>query len=520
MSSTITLPTKKVVHAITVFGSTAEELGIDVSNGKSKLKLEEISKDFIQVLISSGGLTSGQILKLMRFSSGSRSSTLEQNIKNTKELYLALMLFVSKNNNDFSFMYRFAGRFYPVTFNVQELSTPMGHIVFGNTAYLICDQAQQITWSWSQDSFVGQDGQPIQPTLRELLKEQGIEELTQHCIDEFKKNTLLAKKMLKRSKTLHDVTSDVLVPSNLFWKSCLEKIAFGSKRSPRKVIIETELESDTRHDPYYDDSIVSLPFVRAFSLDLKKYVYINVDSIKEHEFDSSAKKKLVLRPEMQAILDEVFRIDSDDIFGDMFGGRHGGMIILANGASGVGKTLTAEVYSEHTKRPLYVLEMGELGTSLDHVEQNLTRIFLRAKRWNAILLFDECDIFLSKRGDDLDRNAIVGVFLRLLDHYDGAMFLTTNRASVIDDAFKSRITLKLDYPNLDSTARRTIWKNLFEAAHLFYDDTEEFWDGIDSKELNGRQIRNIVRLLKIMCGSHDTTLTNKGVKELFQFNTN
>lgn len=160
-------------------------------------------------------------------------------------------------------------------------------------------------------------------------------------------------------------------------------------------------------------------------------------------------------------------------------------------------TLTAEVFAEQTKRPLYVLEMGELGVQLDKVEESLQLIFARAARWSTVLLFDEVDIFLSKRTEaDLERNAIVGVFLRLLDQYKGMLFLTTNRADAIDPAFSSRITLRLDYPNLDEVARERIWNSMLISAGLTLSLGEGSLKEIAAYKLNGRQIRNVVRLLK------------------------
>src|SRR5439155_25027507 len=136
------------------------------------------------------------------------------------------------------------------------------------------------------------------------------------------------------------------------------------------------------------------------------------------------------------------------------------------GRPGVGKTLTAEVYAETTERPLYVLELGELGTNVQQLEENLSRVFDRVARWNAVLQFDECEIFLAERGEDLERSAIVGSFLRLLDYYQGILFLTTNRAEVPDHAVRSRVMLKLDYPDLDHAARTVIWKTMLDSAGL------------------------------------------------------
>jgi len=200
-------------------------------------------------------------------------------------------------------------------------------------------------------------------------------------------------------------------------------------------------------------------------------------------------------------------------FGDLLKGKHGGVVVLACGQPGVGKTLTAEIYAETTQRPLYVLELGELGTTAAAVETGLQTVFARVMRWNAVLQFDECEIFLSKRGTDLERSAIVGIFLRLLDYYRGLLFLTTNRPEVLDDAILSRVMLKLDYPHLDPTTRAKIWQSMFSVAKLTLEGIS--FDALAQLDLNGRQIRNLTRLAKILYPH--SILTPEGIQEVLYF---
>ena len=46
----------------------------------------------------------------------------------------------------------------------------------------------------------------------------------------------------------------------------------------------------------------------------------------------------------------------------------------------------------------------------------------------VVVLLDEADVFLEERDmKDLKRNALVSVFLRALEYYDGILILTSNR---------------------------------------------------------------------------------------------
>src|SRR5262249_14373449 len=230
----------------------------------------------------------------------------------------------------------------------------------------------------------------------------------------------------------------------------------------------------------------------------------DIDDVAEYEFDVDAMSRLHLPGGMLSVLDRVFSTPVEGLFGDLVRGKHGGVVILASGKPGVGKTLTAEVYAEGTRRPLYVLELGELGTSVAKVEENLQRVFTRVAAWKAVLQLDECEIFLAQRGDDLERSAIVGSFLRLLDYYQGILFLTTNRPEVLDPAVLSRVMLKLHYPDLDQPARAAIWTLMLDAAGLKLTDGGA--TDLAHAELNGRQIRNLTRLAKILHAEGRVTL--------------
>ncbi|KAK3368858.1 hypothetical protein B0T24DRAFT_533110, partial [Lasiosphaeria ovina] len=145
------------------------------------------------------------------------------------------------------------------------------------------------------------------------------------------------------------------------------------------------------------------------------------------------------------------------------GDRGRGLILLLHGAPGTGKTLSAECAAASSKRPLFQITSGDLGTTAQEVEANLERNFHLAQTWGCVLLLDEADVFLAQRErKDLTRNGLVSVFLRILEYYTGLLFLTTNRVGDFDEAFTSRIHVSLYYPQLDRDATLTIWRNNIE----------------------------------------------------------
>lgn len=53
---------------------------------------------------------------------------------------------------------------------------------------------------------------------------------------------------------------------------------------------------------------------------------------------------------------------------------------------------------------------------------------------------------------------MVSVFLRLLEYFQGIVFLTTNRVVHFDEAFRSRIHVGLRYGGLELKAKKEVWR--------------------------------------------------------------
>jgi hypothetical protein len=393
------------------------------------------------------------------------------------------------------------GRWYPVIMHVQFLKNEkhLSKTVMLYAQLSICEIIYCVTHIIHPEYFLDDTGHRRERSIIDVLNQLGLRKL-QTTPTEFNLKLLRAERMSRETGQVVMISGPVIKPASYAWWSKMEPQALGTPEFPRKAVVEPELEVNENQRSYYapqgGETPSRLPFVRVFSLETKAYVYADVDDVKSYEFDTAVVERLQLPQEMLSILTRVFSTPVEQMFGDLIQGKHGGLVILACGKPGVGKTLTAEVYAETTQRPLYVLELGELGTNVSQVEENLQRVFTRVARWNAVLQFDECEIFLTERGDDLERSAIVGIFLRLLDYYRGILFLTTNRPEVLDHAVLSRVMLKLHYPDLTPEARAVIWKTMFTHAGLTL--KEGSFAELAESEMNGRQIRNMARLAKIL----------------------
>jgi len=184
---------------------------------------------------------------------------------------------------------------------------------------------------------------------------------------------------------------------------------------------------------------------------------------------------------------------------DVIEDKGAGLITLLHGPPGTGKTLTAESVAELAGKPLYRITCGNMGTEPERVEKYLESALYIGAMWECVVLLDEADVFLEARTQtDLVRNALVSIFLRVLEYYEGTLILTSNRVGTFDEAFKSRMQLAVHYPTPGEPECRKFWLNFinaFEESHAAISVPELRWevDELAKQDLNGRQIRNTIK---------------------------
>jgi hypothetical protein len=280
----------------------------------------------------------------------------------------------------------------------------------------------------------------------------------------------------------------------------IDSNTFDSVRRQSGIILENK-ESSNHIDTDGDadsmkvapDELYSCwPFVWGFSFRAKQWGEMAISNMTEIMWADNAFDQLVLPDREKSLIMTLVKHNGKS-FADIIDGKGGGCIFMLHGEPGQGKTLTAEAVAEILHRPLYSVSIGELGTNPDQLEKRLREILDIASVWNAVLLLDEADIYLEQRDEkDIVRNAMVGVFLRLLEYHQGVLFLTTNRVKNIDTAFYSRISIALRFQKATTDKLVRIWTNLLAAANIKLDPTEI--ERLALHDINGRQIKNVIRL--------------------------
>lgn len=272
-------------------------------------------------------------------------------------------------------------------------------------------------------------------------------------------------------------------------------------------------EDAAKHVPLTtDQKLICTPILRGYSLKQKLWLNFFVNCVQPITWQTDAFARLVLPSNTKDLIlgftsaQRALR----DSFDDVIEGKGRGMIILLCGPPGVGKTLTAESMAEEMQIPLYCMSAGDLGFDPRRVEQKLQDILEMCSRWNAILLLDEADVFLEQRSlHELERNKLVSIFLRVLEYYEGTMFLTTNRVQTFDPAFQSRIHISLNYEELTLDSRKTVWSNFLDNSPLKHEIGEKELMELARMNMNGRQIKNILKIARLLAGRKEETL-NRG----------
>ncbi|KAI7652948.1 hypothetical protein KC319_g10625, partial [Hortaea werneckii] len=313
-----------------------------------------------------------------------------------------------------------------------------------------------------------------------------------------------------------------------------------------------------------EELLLTSPVVLGFAFSEKLWLEFSLSGIHPITYNETAFDSLVLPPAQKSIvraLVESHRFHAAKTLDDVVQGKGKGLVAVLHGPPGTGKTLTAEGISELLKCPLYMVSAGELGTDPARLEHELQKILDIAHSWGAVLLLDEADVFLEKREvHDIHRNALVSIFLRLLEYFQGILFLTTNRVDTFDEAFQSRIHLPLRYGELSAKAKRRVWGMFLEMARggrssgggggggggagddgekemtkgdgpspstavvagnasggvRVADFSEEDLDVLARHQLNGRQIKNAVRTAQALALKEGKVLGMEQVKKVLE----
>lgn len=309
-----------------------------------------------------------------------------------------------------------------------------------------------------------------------------------------------------------------------------------SMLSTSSLVDELGPEALAKDEPPDEQFELLLPLkIKGYNLRRKKWFDLVADRIFDVTWNKEAFNSLVIDKKagdlVRALVGNQLATERGT---DLIMGKGNGLILLLHGGPGTGKTLTAESVAEIAEKPLYRVTCGDVGTKAEDVERYLESVLHLGKIWGCVVLLDEADVFLEQRSlEDLERNALVSVFLRVLEYYEGILILTSNRVGTFDEAFKSRIQLALHFPLLGPSQRRRIWENFINRLESFNKDggdddngdhrvkvdvadLRKHLDDLKEERMNGRQIRNALTTARQYAEWKEKTLRYEQLKDVIE----
>lgn len=166
--------------------------------------------------------------------------------------------------------------------------------------------------------------------------------------------------------------------------------------------------------------------------------------------------------------------------------------ILVYGPPGTGKTMVSESIAAVLDKNLLKVNAAAIQSQIPgQAERNITENFDKARKNNAVLMFDECDSLLY------DRNSVgmimaseINHLLTEIERFEGVCILTTNRLGRLDEALQRRIVAKIELGLPEKKERLQIWKNLIPKKMPI--DKKIDFDFLSEFKLSGGDIKNAV----------------------------
>lgn len=183
--------------------------------------------------------------------------------------------------------------------------------------------------------------------------------------------------------------------------SCPSSKAFSPERTPDKDLLFCHYR------------------ILGFSFDRKCWAGLAVSQLRDPGWDDKALERVMMPPvkrELLRSLVSAYRGGNRARSGpdDTAKGDNQGLVGLLSGSPGVGKTMTAGAVAEVSRRPLYAVSVGELGTDVSEIDRRLGKVLAAASTWKCVLLIEGCDVFLRRLS--LVTNALASLLLRRLEY--------------------------------------------------------------------------------------------------------
>ncbi len=184
-----------------------------------------------------------------------------------------------------------------------------------------------------------------------------------------------------------------------------------------------------------------------------------------------------------------------------------GYRVLFYGPSGTGKSLAATLIGKALQKDVYRIDLSSvISKYIGETSKNLNKLFNLAEDKNWILFFDEGDALFAQRTDTSKStsganaqyaNQDVAFLLQRIENYNGLVIVATNFKQNIDEAFKRRFQLLINFTPPKEEAGLKIWQNNLPGK-LILDKTIRLEEIVKHYNFTAASIINIIQKLSLI----------------------
>ncbi|KAM0244253.1 hypothetical protein ACHAP5_006466 [Fusarium lateritium] len=275
-----------------------------------------------------------------------------------------------------------------------------------------------------------------------------------------------------RTKIIQKTNEIVITADNvgsLEWQRLTDKDDFSIHSNVRVT------EKDPSKQKFSPDDIALLPArLIGYSLRHGRFVNIDIGNIKDLSADFDHLNKLLIPAAEKKFISAMIQdhYDQEDI---QLKAQSTGVValgqgpiitqtkaltILFHGASGLGKTTTAEALAAAHHKGLLTVSCDDLVIDADTMKDKLLDAIRLVKKWNCVIHISELGNFLSRqdKGESPSKSALLPALFRTLKKHHGISLIEVGECKTLIETLASKVDISIAFHTYDGNQLNALYK--------------------------------------------------------------